>query len=257
MPLSSLYKGKGAGFILRLSGVMVLLSLLLSFALVPQPAAASASSLVIMMSVNPDVTHNGETIEFSVTLWNMNIPNAHAVNVNLYFTPPDATGNFGATEYQLNLAGGGANRIHLNVNDSFTYTSLTPWTPPANLPPQNGDKLSHTLNLNPGVTQAWGKARFDGTYDTDNDTATGSQTVHVNVIAGNPPPNPAPAGDPPLDPPLDPPAITVGGIAEFPVDGSNSSSAPYAVIIGGAIAALAVIALGGWFARRRWLRRYS
>ena len=50
---------------------------------------------------------------------------------------------------------------------------------------------------------------------------------------------------------------SVGGIAQFPVDGSGSSSTPYAVIIGGAMAALAALALGGWFARRRWLGRSS
>ena len=53
------------------------------------------------------------------------------------------------------------------------------------------------------------------------------------------------------------PAAMVGGIAEYLVGGSDSSSPPYAVIIGGAIAALAAITLGGWFARRRWLRRCS
>jgi len=46
---------------------------------------------------------------------------------------------------------------------------------------------------------------------------------------------------------------TVGGIAEYLVGSSKSSSPPYAVIIGGAMAALAALALGGWFARRRWL----
>jgi uncharacterized repeat protein (TIGR01451 family) len=52
-------------------------------------------------------------------------------------------------------------------------------------------------------------------------------------------------------------ARTVGGIVEFPVGGSDSSSTPYAVIIGGAMAALAALALGVCFARRRWLRRCS
>jgi len=51
--------------------------------------------------------------------------------------------------------------------------------------------------------------------------------------------------------------LSVGGIAQFPVDDSGSSSTPYAVIIGGSIAALAALALGVWFARRRWLRRYN
>ena len=54
------------------------------------------------------------------------------------------------------------------------------------------------------------------------------------------------------------PARSVGGIAvEFPVGGSDSSSPPYAGIIGGAMAALAALALGVWFARRRWLGHYS
>ena len=53
------------------------------------------------------------------------------------------------------------------------------------------------------------------------------------------------------------PPLTVGGIAQFPVGGSDSSSTPYAVIIGGAMAALAALALGVWFARGRWLRRCS
>jgi hypothetical protein len=52
-------------------------------------------------------------------------------------------------------------------------------------------------------------------------------------------------------------AMVVGGIAEFPVGGSDSSSAPYAVIIGGAITALAALGLGIWFARRRSLRQYN
>jgi len=62
-------------------------------------------------------------------------------------------------------------------------------------------------------------------------------------------------GGPGLPPPA--PAAMVGGIAEYLVGGSDSSSPPYAVIIGGAMAALAVLALGGWFAKRRWLRRCS
>ena len=44
--------------------------------------------------------------------------------------------------------------------------------------------------------------------------------------------------------------LSVGGIAEFPVGGSGSSSLSYAVIIGCAIVALAALALGVWFARR-------
>ena len=54
-----------------------------------------------------------------------------------------------------------------------------------------------------------------------------------------------------------PPTISVGGIAQFPVGGSDSPSPPYVAIIGGAMAALAAVALGVWFARRRWLRRYT
>jgi len=63
-------------------------------------------------------------------------------------------------------------------------------------------------------------------------------------------------GGPGYPPPA--PARSVGGIAvEFPVGGSDSSSPPYAVIIGGIMAALAALVLVGWFARRRWLGRCS
>jgi hypothetical protein len=54
-----------------------------------------------------------------------------------------------------------------------------------------------------------------------------------------------------------PTSTSVGGIVEFPVAGSDSSSPPYAVIIGGATAALAALGLGIWFAGRRRLRRYN
>ncbi len=47
----------------------------------------------------------------------------------------------------------------------------------------------------------------------------------------------------------------VGGIAIFPVEGSGSSSQSYAFVIGGAIGVLAVLVLGSWYARRRWLQR--
>ena len=63
-------------------------------------------------------------------------------------------------------------------------------------------------------------------------------------------------GEPPA-PTSTPAPMSVGGIVQFPTDGSDSSSPPYAVIIGGSMAALAAIALGGWLARRRWLRLYS
>jgi hypothetical protein len=51
--------------------------------------------------------------------------------------------------------------------------------------------------------------------------------------------------------------ISVGGIVKFPAGGSDSSSPLYAVIIGGAMAALAALALGGWFVRRRRLWRHN
>jgi len=72
--------------------------------------------------------------------------------------------------------------------------------------------------------------------------------------------DPGGTGNPPATPTPPPPASTslsVGGTVQFPVDGSHSSSPPYAVIIGGSIAALAALAVGFWFARRRWLRRCS
>jgi hypothetical protein len=48
----------------------------------------------------------------------------------------------------------------------------------------------------------------------------------------------------------------VGGIAIIPIGGSGSSSAPYA-IIGGIIATLMALTLGGWYARKMWLGRPS
>jgi len=53
----------------------------------------------------------------------------------------------------------------------------------------------------------------------------------------------------------------VGGIAEFPLlepdaalAGPGSSSTPYAALVGAVVGGVVVLAAGGWYARRRWLR---
>jgi type 1 fimbria pilin len=79
--------------------------------------------------------------------------------------------------------------------------------------------------------------------------ADGNETLTINCSVPTPPPTPPPTPGPP----------GIGGIvdvvsdADAPAEASGSSSnnyLPIAAVIAGAIMALAV---GGWYARRRWL----
>ena len=50
----------------------------------------------------------------------------------------------------------------------------------------------------------------------------------------------------------------VGGLTLFLVDGSGSSAGGVrAVLTGGAAGAFGILGVGGWYARRRWLRKRS
>jgi large repetitive protein len=173
MLLSSLYKSKGAGLILRLAGVLVLLFSVCSYVLTSQPAAASTSSLVTTLSVDTDIAYNGSTIQYTVFLIDLNRGQPQPADFDVFFAPPGADGNPG-TEVQLNIPGV---PIHLNVGESIIYDNINP----ANYPPQNRSSLTQTLALNNNVISALAQDRFSGTY-ANGDTATGSQTVHTDVI---------------------------------------------------------------------------
>jgi uncharacterized repeat protein (TIGR01451 family) len=171
MRLSLLLKGKGRGFIWPLLGVTILLSAM--FAFIVQPTGAATSSLVATLAVDTDIGYYGSTVRYTVSLINLTQPGAQPVDFDVFFTPPAANGTPG-TEVQLNVPGGGANRLHLNVGDSITYDYN-------NLPPQNGSSLTQILALNNNVITAEAQCRIAGTY-VNGDTATGTQTVHTHII---------------------------------------------------------------------------
>ena len=273
MSLSSLYKGKG--LILRLAGIMVLLSLLLSFALIPQPAAAGdpstypdpddgnayGCSVTIYAQVvgtgqfiPPAKVMAGDQIQYTLSLV---VPTMTSPHVGFYFqqgelscTLPDGT--------YVKVAGFGTDSPAWPLVPTIT-TVPTAFIVPTLYTVDPTDAVLGKLiaYVDYGSTARY-HAQLNGIYhntpSNPQQTASATASHPTTVLAPAGPGDPPPAGDPPLDPPL---AITVGGIAVFPVGGSDSSSPPYAVIIGGAIAALAAIALGGWFAKRRWLRRCS
>ena len=112
----------------------------------------------------PSVAHDGDTITYTVTVFNGAFPSCQATDVSVDFTAPAADGT--ATGAATNLDSGAT----FDPSDSITYPSIL-----------------HVLALNPGVFQVSARSTFSGLlHDSLGDLSTVDDTKTVAIVIVEP-----------------------------------------------------------------------
>jgi hypothetical protein len=133
----------------------------------PNPPNANSNDLALQLSVVPNLTYNGATVVYHLSISNPinpdpNLHTAYASNIIVKFFPPTSNGTPAVTPSII-----------------FPAFDLAPGGAPVVLAPQ-----SVTLALDPGVSIAFGEASFSATLFTFpvDSLVTGDKNIPLTII---------------------------------------------------------------------------